>query len=308
MSRHVVLAGGSGFLGQTLARELVRREYAVTILSRTPRTGGGGIDYLAWDAATPGDWVHSLEGAAAVVNLAGRSVNCIHTPENRREIVTSRVNSVRAIGAAIARCARPPATLVQAGSLALYGNAGDRVCDEDAPHGKDFSAGVCEQWEAAFAETPTPRTRRVLLRVGFALGRGGGALGPLAKLARCFLGGTVGSGQQYISWLHVDDLNEMFIQAIERPDISGAYNATGPAPATNAEFMRELRRAVGRPWSPPAPEWAVRFGAHWIMRTDADLALTGRRCVPRRFLEQGFRFRYTDLSAALRDLLQGGAR
>ena len=303
MAKHAVLAGGSGFLGQALAAELVRRDYSVTILTRTPRAGAGGITCLAWDGATAGDWTRALEGAAAVVNLTGRSVNCIHTPENRREILASRLNSVRVLDEAIRRCTRPPLALVQAGSLAIYGDAGERICDEGAPHSRDFSADVCEQWEAAFNEARTPGTRRVVLRVGIVLGRGGGALAPLAKLARCFLGGTVGNGRQYLSWLHVADLTEMFIQAIERPEIMGAYNATGPGPVTNAEFMRELRRAVGRPWSPPAPEWAVRFGAHWIMRTDADLALTGRRCVPRRFLEQGFQFRHAELAAALRDLL-----
>ncbi|HWA09954.1 MAG TPA: TIGR01777 family oxidoreductase [Opitutaceae bacterium] len=303
MVKRVVLAGGSGFLGQALAGELRRRDYAVTILTRTPRTGGAGIEYRAWDGATPGGWASALEGAAAVVNLTGRSVNCLPTPANRREILASRLDSVRVIDAAIGRCAQPPGALVQAGSLAIYGDAGDRICAEDAPHGRDFSADVCEQWEAAFAGMQTPRTRRALLRVGFALGCGGGALEPLAKLARCFLGGTVGRGRQYISWVHVDDLNEMFIQAIERPEIAGAYNATGPTPVTNAEFMRELRRAAGRPWSPPVPAWAVRFGAHWFLRTDADLALTGRRCVPRRFLEQGFRFQHTELAPALRDLL-----
>jgi uncharacterized protein (TIGR01777 family) len=302
--RRVVLAGGSGFLGQSLAHALVSRGYAVTILSRHAGPASTGVEWLRWDGASAGDWIRALEGARAVVNLTGRSVNCVHTPKNRREILSSRLLSVRAINAAIRHCAEPPEVLVQAGSLAIYGDAGARVCDEAAPHGRDFSADVCEQWEAAFAEDASPRVRRVVLRIGFALGPGGGALGPLAKLARCFLGGTVDGGRQYISWLHVDDLDAMFIQAIERPEISGAYNATGPSPVTNAEFMRELRRAAGRPWSPPVPAFLVRLGAHWIMRTDADLALTGRRCVPQRWLAQGFRFKHTDLPATLRSLLE----
>lgn len=301
--RRVVLAGGSGFLGQSLARALVSRGRAVTILSRHSGSASAGIDWLRWDGASAGEWIRAVDGALAVVNLTGRSVNCVPTPDNRREVLNSRLLSVRAVNAAVRRCAQPPEVVVQAGSLAIYGDAGARLCDESAPHGRDFPADVCEQWEAAFAEDELPHTRRVVLRIGLALGRGGGALAPLAKLARCFLGGTVGSGRQYLSWLHVDDLDAMFIQAIERPEICGAYNATGPSPVTNAEFMRELRRAVGRPWSPPAPACLVRFGARWIMRTDADLALAGRRCVPRRWLDQGFRFRHTELSATLRELL-----
>ncbi len=303
MAKHVVLAGGSGFIGRALAEELVHRDYAVTILSRTPPAGGGRINHLPWDGVNPGDWATSLEGATAVVNLAGRSVNCLSTPENHREILSSRLDSVRAIDAAVARCARPPGVLVQAGAVGIYGDAGDRVCDENTPPGNDFAADVCRQWEAAFAEAQTPGVRRVVLRVGFALGRSGGALQPLAALARSFLGGTVGNGRQYISWVHMTDLTEMFIAAIERREIAGTYNATAPVPATNAEFMRELRRATGRPWSPPVPAFMVRLGARWLMRTDADLALGGRRAVPRRFLEQDFQFRFNELRAALHDLL-----
>ncbi len=302
-AQRVVLAGGRGFLGQSLAQALVARGYAVTILSRHPGAASAGIEWLRWDGASAGDWIRAVDGARVVVNLTGRSVNCIHTAENRREILSSRLLSVRAINAAVRACAQPPEVLIQAASLAIYGDAGDRVCDENAPHASDFSADVCEQWEAAFAEGGASQPRRVVLRIGIVLGRDGGALTPLVKLARCFLGGTVGSGRQYISWLHIDDFNAMVIEAIERPEVSGAYNATGPSPVTNAEFMRELRRAVGRPWSPPAPEFIVRFGAHWIMRTDADLALTGRRCVPRRWLEQGFRFKHTDLQETLRNVL-----
>lgn len=302
-AQRVVLAGGSGFVGQALARALVDRGRRVTILSRQPQPASAGIDWAQWDGASPGDWTRTLEGDLAVVNLAGRSVNCVPTEENQREILDSRLLAVRAINTAIRGCAQPPSVLVQASALGIYGDAGERLCDEDAPHGQDFTAQVCEQWEAAAAETPLPHTRRAVLRIGFVLGRGGGALTPLAKLARGFLGGTVGSGQQYLSWIHLGDLTSMFIQAIERPEISGTYNACGPSPVTNAVFMRELRHAVGRPWSPRVPAFAVRLGARWFMHTDPDLALTGRRCVPQRWLEQGFRFRHTDLLATLRELL-----
>jgi uncharacterized protein (TIGR01777 family) len=156
---------------------------------------------------------------------------------------------------------------------------------------------------AAGEAAPTPGTRRVVLRIGFALGRDGGALRLLGRLTKRFLGGTVGSGRQYISWIHVADLNQMFIAAIEREEIRGAFNATGPNPVSNAEFMRELRRVLGRPWSPPAPVWAVRLGSRW-MGTEASLALTGRRCTPRRFLESGFVFQFPQLPAALADLFR----
>jgi uncharacterized protein len=248
--RRVVLAGGSGFLGRALADHLVTGGYDVVVLTRSPQAREGRARELGWDGRTVGPWLGALDGAAAVVNLAGRSVDCRYTPENRREIIDSRVNSVRAIGAAIRQCARPPAAWVQAGSLAIYGDAGDRVCDETAPHGDGFAVEVCERWEGAFADEATPSTRKTLLRIGFALGPGGGALTPLAQLARLGLGGTVGSGKQFISWLHVSDLNTMFRWGIERDGTSGTYNATGPSPVTNAVFMRALRRAVHRPAEP----------------------------------------------------------
>ena len=299
MANKAILAGGSGFLGRALARELVRGGWQVVVLTRTPQEPGD----VAWDATTLGPWADELEGAAAVVNFTGRSVNCIHTPENKRLILESRVNSVRVLGAAVARCHRPPPVWVQCATLALYGNAGDRVCDEQAPLADDFSAQVSRQWEAAFAAVAAPGLRQVVLRIGIVLGPGGGGLTPLAKLARRFLGGTVGNGRQYFSWLHLADMNGIILRALSQPEMAGAYNACAPNPVTNAEFMRALRHAVGRPWSPPAPEWAVRFGAHYFMRTDADLALTGRRCVPRRLLEEGYQFQFPELGPALRDAL-----
>lgn len=297
-----VLAGGRGFLGQSLARHLAARGWEVTVLTREPR----GPGEVAWDGRSLGPWARELDGAAAVVNLAGRSVNCVHDEENRRQILGSRLDSVRVLGEAIGRCARPPGVWIQCASLALYGDAGDRVCDETAPVASDYSAQVCRQWEEAFSAAPAPATRKVLLRIGLVFGPGGGALGPLAKLVRRFLGGTVGSGRQYVSWLHVADMNALFLAAIEREDFSGAYNACAPHPVTNAELMRGLRAALHRPWSPPAPEWAVRFGARWFLRTDADLALTGRRCVPARLAAQGFTFRFPQLREALADLAAHG--
>jgi uncharacterized protein (TIGR01777 family) len=208
---------------------------------------------------------------------------------------------VKVIGEAIRRCAKPPLVLVQAGSLAIYGDAGERWCEENAPSGDGFPAETCLLWEKAFDEAPTPGTRRVVLRIGFVLGASGGALKVLAGLTKRGLGGSVGSGKQYISWVHERDMNGIFLAAIDREDIRGVYNATGPEPVTNAEFMRELRRVLGRPWSPPAPVWAVHVGS-WLMKTEACLALTGRRCAPKRFLEHGFAFQFPELRPGLANI------
>ncbi|CAN5496266.1 TIGR01777 family oxidoreductase [soil metagenome] len=302
-NRRIVLAGGSGFLGRSLAQSLLCEGYEVVVLTRGASKRSGPVDFAQWDGKTAGGWASWLEEAEAVVNLTGKSVNCRYTPQARAEILDSRVDSVRALGDAIARCARPPQVFVQSGSLAIYGNAGDRICTEESPQGSGFSADVCRQWEAAFDALPLPSTRKVLLRIGFALKRGEGALRMLEGLTRCFLGGTIGSGRQYMSWIHIADLDRMFMDALKRDDLSGVFNATGPAPVPNEEFMRELRSALHRPWSPPAAAWLVRLGAR-ALGTEGNLALHGFRSLPERFLERGFRFRFPKLDAALADLYE----
>jgi uncharacterized protein (TIGR01777 family) len=292
-----VLAGGSGFLGRALAAELLAQGHEVVILTRTP---GSAIE-RAWDGATPGEWMRELEGAQALVNLTGRNVDCRYTQANRREIIDSRVKSVRVLGRAFEQLQRPPQTWVQASSLAIYGDAGARICEDDAPHGSDFGAEVCELWERAFDEQQLP-VRKVVLRIGFVLGATGGALRRLTTLVRAGLGGPVGSGEQFISWLHIADMNAIFHAALERSELAGTYNASGPTPLSNREFMRSLRGVLGRGYSPPTPAFAAHLGA-FFLRTEASLALTGRRCVPRRLEQQGFRFRWPELEPALRDLL-----
>jgi uncharacterized protein (TIGR01777 family) len=300
-SKRIILAGGSGFLGTLLSQFLTERGYEVVVLTRRPNQNTGSPKEIRWDGRTLGPWAEQLNGAHAVVNLAGKSVNCRYTQENRREINESRVNSVRAIGEAIRACSAAPSALVQAASLAIYGDAGDRWCDESTSHGDGFPVETCLLWEKAFEELPTPQTRRVILRIGFVLGKSGGALQMLARLAKLGLGGTVGSGRQYISWIHSLDMNRLFLSAIEQEQMSGVFNATGPQPVTNAEFMRELRRAVHRPWSPPVPNWAVHIGSR-LMGTEACLALTGRRCAPKRLQDIGFSFKFPMLREALADI------
>ncbi len=297
--RRIILAGGSGFLGGSLAKALRARGDVPIILTRTPRKGQP--DEVAWDGRTVGDWASQLEGASAVVSLAGRSVDCRYTPEHRAEIIASRVESVRALGESLARCSSPPAVFVQAASLAFYGDGGERVLDETAPPGEGFSADVCRRWEAAYAAVEARGMRKVLLRIGFVLGESGGALGKLTTLTRVFLGGSVGSGRQFISWLHQEDMDRIFLRALEESEMQGVYNATSPEPVTNARFMSALRRVEGRPWSPPTPVWAVRVGAR-VLGTEAELALVSRRCVPGRLLAEGFRFMWPSVEEALADV------
>ncbi len=298
--QRIVLAGGSGFVGQALSGRLLADGYEVIVLSRRgPRNSCGTV--VPWDGATVGDWAKLLEDSLAVVNLTGKSINCRPTKANSREIVRSRVASVQAIGEAVRRCRRRPRVFVQASAVGIYGDAGDKVCDESTVAGGGYLGEICRQWEKAFDDSPTPGVRRVVLRLGVVLGREGGAFPWLAGLARWFLGGAVGRGRQYLSWLHLADAVRIYRDAIDRNDFRGVYVAASPQPATNAQFMRELRAALHRPWSPPVPSWAVRVGG-WLAGINADLALSGQRCAPRRLMEQGFAYEFPDLRRALHDL------
>ena len=219
--KRIILAGGSGFVGSALVPALRAKGYEPIVLGR-------GETDLQWDGKHVGEWANALEGAQAVVNLTGKNINCRHTKENRREITSSRVDSVRALGEAIARCAAPPEVFVQASGVGYYGDTGDRVADEDSPAGNDFPAEVCQLWEGAFDALDLPATRKIVLRLGVVLGRDGGALPMLEKLTRWFLGGAVGNGKQFISWIHVADIVPMFEAAIKEPELSGIFNATFP--------------------------------------------------------------------------------
>ena len=277
------------------------RGFQVAILTRSPRERTDGVREFSWDGEHVGEWIQFFDGAEAVINLTGKNIDCPHTPENLSAIIASRVNSICALAAAYGHIKTPPRVWVQASATGFYGDTRDQVCDETSPAGNDALAKICQQWEAAFNSAQVSDTRKVALRIGFVLGRDGGALPVLSKLTGLFLGGAAGSGRQYISWIHLADLVRIFVAAVEREDFTGTFNAVAPNAVTNAEFMRELRRVRQRPWSPPVPEFAVRLGAK-LMGSEAALALTSSRCVPERLQVAGFMFHFTDVTAALKDL------
>jgi uncharacterized protein (TIGR01777 family) len=297
----IVLAGGSGFIGSALARECLAQYGEVVVLTRSPRKRDDAVKEVEWSGGHIGEWIQFLNGADAVVNLAGKNIDCRHTEENVRALTESRVNSVCAIGQALEHVKAPPHVWVQASAIGYYGNAKERICDEASPNGSDTLSDICRQWEHAFNHVPAPGTRKVLLRMGIVLGRDGGALPVLARLTKWFLGGSAGSGEQFMSWIQIKDLMRIVEECITRRDWSGTFNAVAPNPVRNAEFMRDLRRALHRPWSPPAPAVAIKMGAR-LMKTDPSLALDSCRAVPKRLTEAGFRFQFPELGPALKDI------
>ena len=308
MSRagRIVIAGGRGFLGTSLAGHLRGLGYEVVVLSRSD----GGERGCGWDARTVGEWVKCLDGAAGLVNLVGRTVDCVKTPDHCDEILRSRVEATRVLGEACRSVARPPGVWVQMSTAHIYGDPPEVLCDETAATGYGLAPLVGRAWEEAFEAARLPEQRGVTLRTSFVIGKpntgGAGALGTLGRLARLGFGGTVGHGRQGMSWLHERDMNRIFERALADERMSGVYNATAPTPVPNVEFMRELRRAAGGLGGLgiglPAMAWMVKLGAPLVMRTDPELALYGRYVVPKRLLDEGFAFEFGELRAALADL------
>ncbi len=304
----VILAGGSGFLGRALARALCAAGSEVVVLTRDtdrvpPADDLPALRAVMWNGETGGAWAAELEGATALVNLAGRSINCVHSLENSREILDSRLNAVKALNKGYARAKNPPPVWVQAGATGYYGNAGDRFCEESLPPGPGFLAEVCRRWEESFGALDLPDVRRVVLRFGPVLDPNTGPFPAMLGLTRKFLGGAAGSGRQFLSWVHRDDAVAALVSAVTRSEMNGAYNVCAPGAVTNAEFMRELRAAVGRPWCPAAPEFVVRFVAEHHFFTDGNLVLHGQRATPQKLLTTGFKFAHPAVGPAIRDLL-----
>jgi uncharacterized protein (TIGR01777 family) len=309
MPRNIVIAGGSGFVGLSLAWHLANSGYTVVILSRNPPTSNGPWRHVRWDARNLGTWRDELEGAAALINLAGRSVDCIKTPDHQDEILRSRVEATRVLGLAVRAVDSPPPVWVQMSTAHIYGDPPEVICSEDSAFGTGLAPLVGRAWEDEFQASVLPCQRPVVLRTSFVIGgdrgAGGGALARLRTLARLGFGGTVGSGTQGISWIHETDLNRLFERGIVNRTMCGVYVATSPAPVPQRVFMRELRRALGVPIGLPAFSWMARIGAPLFMRTDPELALYGRYVVSKRLEEEGFEFRFPGLRAALTDLLDG---
>jgi uncharacterized protein len=306
----IVIPGGSGQVGTILARAFHRDGHDVVVLSRRPCLQPWRV--VTWDGTSLGAWQSEIDGCDAVINLAGRSVNCRYTAENRHQILQSRVLSTRVVGRAIANALRPPRVWLQASTATIYAHRYDSPNDEhtgilggtepDAPATWRFSIEVARAWEAAFDEATTNRTRRILLRSAMTLSPDpGGIFDALHGLVRRGLGGRAGDGRQYLSWIHYEDFIAAVRWLMAREDIDGIVNVAAPNPLPNAEFMRILRDACGARFGLPANNWMLEIGAVF-MRTETELILKSRRVVPARLLEHGFTFTYPDWSSAAQDL------
>lgn len=308
----LILAGGSGFLGGLLSRWFANRGHQVVVLSRHPIPDSIGVRFVSWDGAYLGDWMRELDGASALINLAGRSVNCRYTAPNRREILDSRLLSTRLLGQAIARCSRPPPLWLNASTATIYKHSLERPMDDltgeiaPTPEAKDtFSIEVATAWEKEFFNAPTPATRKIALRTAMVLGHEKNSVLPvLRRLVRFGLGGKMASGRQFVSWIHQDDFCRAIEWLLDHDDLAGPVNLASPNPITNAELMRTLRQLYHMPLGLPATAWMLELGA-FFLRTETELILKSRRVIPERLLASGFTFSFPHLREAVANLLHG---
>jgi uncharacterized protein len=308
----IVIPGGSGQVGRVLARYFQERGHHVTVLTRGPYAALWQT--VHWDGQYIGPWTEHLEGADVCINLAGRSVNGRYTAKNRREIYESRIETTRLLNRVIAGLAEPPRVWLNASTATIYRHAQDRPMDEatgelggnepGAPETWNFSIRVAKDWEAAFFETPTPRTRKVAMRSAITFSPvPGNAFAVLSNLVRLSLGGAQGNGRQFVSWIHEDDFARAVEFLIRREDIEGPVNLAAPNPLPNRAFMAALREAWNMPNGIPTPAILLEVGA-FLLRTETELVLKSRRVIPGRLLDAGFQFNFPEWHAAAEDLVQ----
>jgi uncharacterized protein (TIGR01777 family) len=304
MNPVIVIFGANGFLGRYLTRHFARNGKEVVAIARSREGWSGDGMFLEWDGKTLGPWALALEGAEAVINLAGRSVNCRYTPENRREIIESRVAATRIVGEAINACKVPPKIWLNSSTATWYRHAEDKPQDDWlGERGEGFSCEVAQAWEDAFFGAKVPAvTRKVALRIGMVLANEPATVyDVLRKLTARGLGGAMGGGTQRLSWIHMEDFLRAVDFVINDPFLDGAVNVTAPEHPTNREWMRIFRETVGMPFGLPASRWMLEIGAR-LMGTETELVLKSRWADSLRLRDAGFRWRWSLAAGAVANL------
>jgi uncharacterized protein (TIGR01777 family) len=294
----VIVAGGTGFIGSTLCDRLTEIGYSPVLLSQrpTPHHGASNRQWITWIPGESGPWEQALEGAHAVINLAGEPIPAKRwTPLQKEKIRASRVNTTRALVAAIGKAKMKPEILLNASAIGYYGPCGDETVVEDTEPGGGFVSQVCIQWEAEAKKAEEYGVRVVLLRTGIVLGQGGGALAKMLLPFKLFIGGPLGTGRQWFSWIHMEDEVGLIVHLLQKGNATGAVNATAPNPVTMKEFCRTLGKVLGRPSWAPVPSFMLRL----LTGEMADVIITGQRVLPEKAKKLGYTFKYPDLFDAL---------
>ena len=294
----VLIPGGSGFLGKVLVDALLQKQHQVIVLTRDPQTVqmAPEVQIVAWDGKSAQGWGHFAGEVDAIVNLAGASIGAGHwTAERKARIRSSRQQAGQAIVEAVEKAGHKPSVLIQASGIGAYGDQGDRELDETSPRGNDFLASITEDWEASTASVEQFGVRQVVIRTGLVTSRSAGWLQPLLPIFRLFVGGPLGSGNQWWPWIHIQDYVNSVLFLLNQADARGVYNLVSPNPSRMKEFGKELALVLKRPFWLPAPAFALKL----ILGEMSMLVLEGQRALPKRMLASGYVYQYPQLRQAL---------
>jgi uncharacterized protein len=304
---NIVIAGGTGYIGAELVKRLLEANHSVVLLARNPanvpavlsRYLNSSLSIMQWDGATPGDWQKSIDSADAVINLAGESIAAKRwTTLQKTKLLDSRINPTRLIVKAIANAKKKPKVLINASAVGFYGGSVPGDITESAPPGKGFLADLCREWENEAKKVEAYGVRLVLLRTGIVIGRNGGALEKMLLPFKLFAGGPIGSGKQWMPWIHLEDEIGIILFALEHGSLAGPINVSAPLPVTMGDFAVALGRAVHRPSWAPVPGFVLKIALGEM----AGMLLGGQKAIPAKLLEHGFVFRYPSLDAALSEI------
>ncbi|TKK65573.1 TIGR01777 family protein [Ilyomonas limi] len=294
MEKKIVIAGGTGFIGEYLHKRFIESGYQVAIVSRDKK-------HINWNDEQA--IIAALEGAAMLINLAGKSVDCRYNERNKTGILQSRLQTTKALGQAVLKCKNPPGLWINSSTATIYRHAEDRPMTEaNGEIGSGFSVNVATSWEAAFFSFQPPATRQIALRMAIVLGKSGGALKPLLHLVRFGIGGKQGKGNQMFSWIHIEDVFRIILFLQSHKELHGVFNCSSPNPVNNQTLMQTLRQVMKMKGGIPMPEWLLKIGAI-IIQTETELILKSRWVIPERLLNTGYVFKYPDLRNALQNIL-----
>ncbi len=298
----ILITGGTGFVGRELTSRLIKEGYQVTILTRSlksPQTKQTNISYLEGDPTVKGPWQKTVKEHDAVINLAGASIFSKWSEEYKKAIRESRISTTRNIVEAVPQSTDKKFSLLSASAVGYYGFHEDEILTEESPSGDDFLSGVASEWEHEALKAGEKGARVVITRFGIVLGEKGGALGQMIPLFKKYIGGPIGNGKQWFSWVHIKDLAEAFIFLIKHPEITGPVNICSPNPVRNRELAKALGKVLNRPSFMPAPGFMVKL----VLGEFGSVILKGQRVIPKRLMDAGFSFQYPDIYTALKSII-----
>lgn len=295
----IIIAAGTGFLGSHLANYFRNKNHNVRILTRNPKSKYD----VFWDAKSLGDWKDELENADILINLAGKSVDCRYTDRNKAEIYNSRISSTQVLQRAIDNCENPPKIWINSSSATIYIHSETHAnTEKNGCIGDDFSMNICKSWEKEFFKVKSSNVRKIALRTSIVLGNDGGAFPKLKQVTKLGLGGKQGRGNQFVSWIHIEDFCRAVEFCIENENLNGPINITAPNPLRNDEMMKLIRKQMKIPFGLDSKIWQLEL-ASLFLNTETELLLKSRNVYPETLLENFFRFKYPDFQTALQNLI-----